>query len=441
MDKSRKGLLKAYVDLKREINNPNKLITARLFKKETSIHHNCIYREFDSFSNFKIIAEEAYLKSLTNNQRALLSEDAKKYNGDASREDCINDLRLIQEAHWGKHITRIFYREHGTYSDATWSQYFGTFQEYRRQAGLELSRQQHTLERQIARHASVDHYREYYNTNVLPYYNKYIKKASPRKIKTIMIMSDCHDKEICEFSLSVFIEECRIKQPDVICFNGDIYDLLEFGRYPVDPRHYDIVGRLEFVRERIFRPIRSACPDSQIDLIAGNHEMRLLKLLCDATPNVRILLSDVLEIDFPQIFGLDEFSINWASKFNLAAYSNADIKNEAKKNYRIYYNAFAVTHIPDQRLKSISGTNGHHHKAILESFNTVDKYTKMITSHTWTQTPAMHKPDAEYLSNAPGWNTGFLEVLINIETLEVVQKIHLTHDTWTVIDGRYYGRS
>lgn len=437
----KKDLIKSYVELKTRLNNPDFKISRDYFIKETSHRHREIYDNFGNYGVFREMAEDKYHQSLTSTQRALLSENSKKYDATATKNDCIDDLRGLQKEFWGKDISRNFYRSNGSYSDATWGQYFGNFLEFKRQAKLQLTRQQHKLERDIAKHASIDHYREYFNTNVIPYYNKYKKPDRPFHIKTILAMSDLHDKECCEFSLSVFIETCRIKQPDVIVLNGDIYDLLEFGKYNIDPRHYDIVGRFNFVKERVYAPLRKVCPDAQIDLIAGNHEMRLLKLMADATPNIRILLSDVMDIGFAEIFGLDEFQINWASKFDLGAYSNSDIKKEVKKNYVIYYNSFAFTHIPDQRVKSMSGSNGHHHCGKIDSYSYVDDMTCLIKQHTWSQTPGMHVPDAEYLGNTSGWNTGFLEVVINFKKHEVIQKIHFTHDEWTIIDGVIYERS
>lgn len=435
---SRKSIIKAYVKAKK---GPDHVLKRDEFLFLTGVSNRQIYKHFENWKELKILGEDEYFGNLTTSQKALLSEESKKFDEGASKEDCIEDLRSVQKNNWGKHITRNFYRATGLYSDSTWSQYFGTFQEFRRQAGLELTRHQHKVEVAIAKAASIDHYREFFNREVLPYYNKHIKPSpNPHHIKTIMAMSDLHDKECCEFSLSVFIAECKTKQPDVIVLNGDIYDLLEFGRYKTDPRHWDIRGRFDFVRERVFAPLRAACPNAQIDLIAGNHEMRLLKLLADETPNVRILLSDVMGLSFKDIFGLDEFEINWASKFDLGAYTKSDIKNEQKKNFRIYFGCFVFAHIPDKRLRSLSGSNGHHHQGLIDSYSVTDSSTHMTAQRTWSQTPGMHSKDAEYLSNTPGWNTGFLEVIINTKTRETIQKIHFTHDDWTVIDGRCYSR-
>jgi len=436
-----KELLTHYVDIKRNLEDPEKKISRESFSQILGFApHRQILKHFKTWTAFQEAAEIEFKKSLSPSQRSLLSENLKKFDPNATPDEMIEDLRRVQQDNWGKTITRMFYREHGSFSDSTWSLHFGSFQEFKRQAGLELLRSQHKIEVQQAKAVSLDHYREFFKREVLPYYNKHTKAPSPFHIKTILAMSDLHDRECCEFSLSVFIAECARKQPDVIVLNGDIFDLLEFGRYTVDPRSYDIVGRFDFVRERVFAPLRAACPDAQIDLICGNHEIRLLKLLADATPNVKILLSDVMGLSFKDIFGLDKYEINWASKFDLGAFSKKDLNNEAKKNYQIYFDCFVFTHLPDKRLKVMSGSHGHHHLGELKEFVYLDPVTHMGKVHSWSQTPAMHSKDASYLDNLCGWSTGFLEVIINAKTHEVFQKIHSIQNGWTVIDGNYYQR-
>lgn len=440
--KLKNNLLKDYLAIKKILNDHEKEITKFQFTNQTDWHSYHITAAWGNYTNLRDHAEEEYRRKLPVKVRALLSERTKKFDDSASQEDCIEDLRRVQNENFGADITRNFYRESGKYSDSTWNRYFGTFQEFRRRAGLELTRHQHKLERDIAKHASIDHYRDFFRSEVLPYLDKYKKGSSPFHIKKILAMSDLHDKECDLFSLSVFIDTCKRMQPDVIVLNGDIYDLLEFGRYSVDPRHYDIKGRFDFVKNEVFKPLRKNCPNAQIDLIAGNHEMRLLKLLADKTPNVRVLLSDVMNLGFADIFGLDEFQINWASKFDLGAYSKKDMNDEIKKNYRVYYETFVFSHKPDERLRSnMWGSNGHHHQGMIRSKNVVDPLNNQVKMLTWSQTPAMHVADAEYLENVNGWNTGFLEVTVNVETRQAIQKIHYTMDNWCEINGVFYERN
>lgn len=374
--------------------------------------------------------------SLSQAQRALLSEQSKKYDPNATKEDCIEDLRSLYKAAYPKDITRNYYREFGRYSDATWNQFFGTFLEFRRQAGLQLNRYQHGLEKSIAKQASVDHYRDYFRAEVMPFYRKYEKENTPNHIKTIKIASDIHDEECDEFALSVFISECERTQPDVIVLNGDIFDCYEFSRYTQDPRQMKLAERFKFVHDRVFRPLRKKCPNSQIDFIVGNHELRILKILADATPNIKVLLSDVVGLKFSDFFGIDEFQINFVSKLDLGVFSKVDIREQLKANYQVYYGCYAVCHEPDNRImQSMSGTNGHHHSAQMSSGANLNFGTT-----TWVQTPCLHVKDAEYLKNLSGWNMGFLDVTINLKNNQVIQNIIQVHETWAKIDGVFYER-
>jgi hypothetical protein len=81
-----------------------------------------------------------------------------------------------------------------------------------------------------------------------------------------------HDKNIDKFYLDVLLDTLKRVQPDVIVLAGDIFDCPEFGKYNVDPRDWDVVGRIKFAHENILAPMREICPTAQIDFIEGNHE-------------------------------------------------------------------------------------------------------------------------------------------------------------------------
>jgi hypothetical protein len=427
-------LVKEYCRIKKKLNKLTETV------KQTEFHENSKFKQkhYNSikmnFSELQGLGESHFYKNLPERQKALLTEADKIFDPSATKDDVIKDLREVQKLHPFKFISRTTYRALGRYSDSTWNRYFGTFHEFKRQAGLELTRHQHAAERGIAKHAAFEHYNEYFIKNVMPYYDKYKKKIKHEGIKTMMVLSDLHDIECDEFTLEVFIDTCKRKQPDIIVLNGDIFDLYEFSRFSHDPRHIKLKERFDFIHKRLFKALRDACPNAQIDFIMGNHEFRLVRLLADQSPHLRVLLSDVVGLSFSKIFGLDKYQINWVSKVDLGAFSKADIDNEMKKNYRIYFDCFAVTHEPDAVLmRSMSGTNGHHHKGM---------YTTSVNANrgviSWTQTPAGHVDDAEYLSGHKIWNTGFLEVTINVEAKQALQVIHQTYKTWAMVDGMLY---
>lgn len=438
VEKVRENLVKVFVAYKKKIKG--KKVYKDDFLKMTDATEKSL-REVGGFLKLQQYGESNYLSSLPTSHRALLSEQSKKFDPNATKEDCIEDLRnLAKEITLGS-ITRNYYREHGKYSDSTWNSLVGSFQEFRRQAGLELTRHQHKMERSIAQHASHDHYKVYYEQQYAPFFRKYEKPKVNEGIRRIMIISDLHDKECDEFTLATFIAECDRKQPDVIVLNGDVFDLLEFGKYSVDLREIDILGRFEYVWNNVFAPLRAACPDAQIDLVIGNHEFRLMRLLADATPNVRVLLSDVMGLELKDVFKLDDYQINLVSKFNLGTFNAKDVESQLRTNYQIYYGCYVVCHEPDKNLMVMSGTNGHHHRLEQRSNAFPDPTTGKIHQVTWVQTPAGHKSDAVYIQNMCKWNTGFLEVIINVDEKEVIQKIHQTYLSWTDVDGIIYRRT
>ena len=364
----------------------------------------------------------------------LLSEKEKKYDPNASTEDLIADLRGVQERHPDTYITRRFYRQHGRYSDSTWDSKFGTFAEYRRQARLELSRGQSQLEKQVAKHASLDARRGFYEVEVLPWNNKFEHDLSGRW-QTMMVASDFHDKETDPFALEVFLETCKSVQPSVICLAGDVYDHYEFSRFDKDPRGWDAAGRLAWVRDNLFRPLRSLCPDSQVDLLAGNHEHHLLRHMAERTPELRTILSDFMGLSFADLLGLREFEINLVCKHDLAAFKAADIRREIAKNRKTYWGCVTVDHYPDPKFGW--GTNwlaGHTHKPSLQV------HSNEILGGVWGYTNGcMCRIDNAYTDRNRNQNSF---ALVHVDTQKHLAQLEpiIFNDEFVTVAGKRYVR-
>lgn len=362
---------------------------------------------------------------------APLSETLIPKIKEGSRTEVIADLRKMVELNPEKVISRNFYRVNGTYAESAWNGHFGTFHEFKRQAGIVLTRQQHDLEKKIAKHASVDHYRAY-SAERMNWGENYIRERKSR-FKTLLICSDLHDRLCDPFLLRVLIDTARRAQPDGIVFNGDIWDAPEFGRYTVDPRVWDVVGRIKHVHEKICLPLREACPDAQFDWIAGNHEDRLVKHLADSTPALRAVLSDLHGFDVRKLLGLDRFEINFIAKSDLAAYSATNIKEEIAKNYKVYWESYVTNHFPEGINLGMPGTNGHCHK-----FKVTPRYSEVFGSYSWVQTGCGHIPDASYC-NGEFWDMGFLLVHIDTHKHRVAQEYVPVSD-FAVVGGKFYQR-
>lgn len=360
-----------------------------------------------------------------------MSESSTKAK-DVDAEQCIEELLRIANLDTTKIVSRNYFRVHSTIAESAWSQHFGTFEEFKRQAGIKLTRQQHGLERAIAKHASVDHYR-ILSAERLDYADKY-KRENPRRFKTLIAASDLHDIEIDPFFLRVFLDTCKRVQPDVVSLVGDIFDLPEFGRWTVDPRDWDVTGRIKFAHDSILSPLRQTCPEAQIDMIEGNHEARLLRHLADATPALRAVLSDLHGFTVGKLFGLDKFEVNYVAQSDLAAWSKRDQEREVAKNYKVYWGSVMCHHFPHARNMGLPGVNGHHHAhQVWPMFNPV------YGAYEWHQMGAGHHRSASY-AEGEKWHNGF--AIINVDTYTKTVNIdYVPVSDFAVSGGKWYYRS
>jgi hypothetical protein len=366
-----------------------------------------------------------------NHTEVPLSEDVSKFMEHWGAEECIVELKRIAEIDIEQVVTRNFFRNHSDISESTWNRYFGTFDEFKRQAGLKLSRQQHAHERNIAKHVSVDHYRQLNERQ--DWGSVYIRENNNR-FKTILTCSDLHDIEIDRFYLRVMIDTAKRVQPDAICFVGDVFDLAEFGKYGVDPREWDVVSRIKFVHDEIFAPLRAACPDAQFDFVEGNHEARLIRQLADATPALRAVLSDLHGFTVAKLLGLDQFEINYVAKSDLGTFSKTEFNKELAKNYKVYWDTVMCHHFPHARHMGMPGVNGHHHRHEIWS-----TYNPTFGPYEWHQLGAGHKREASY-TEGEKWHNGF--ALINIDTQTKATNFdYIPITDFAIAGGKWYHRN
>ena len=349
-----------------------------------------------------------------------------------NREAILKDIAHVGAMYDGDapYMTRRFYRENGQYSDRQIQNVFGSFREARRAAGLEDSRAQAGFLLQLAKHNAHDDMRAM-NIEKMDFGDKY-KRSKGTRFQTLVVASDIHDTNCDPFWRRVFIDHLSRVSPDIIVLGGDIYDLPEFGKYNVDPREWNVVGRIKWVHE-FLRDIRNAAPDAQIDFIEGNHEHRLLRHLSESSPALKVVLSDLHGFTVSKLLGLDEFEVNYIARADLGTFNKGDLMKELGKNYECYFNSFIVDHFPTGASRGVPGVNGHHHR-----YNSSTYYSHKYGSYRWDQLGAGHVRAATYC-DAEAWNNGFMTVHLDTEREIPVMNYHFI-ENFCEIGGKFYHR-
>lgn len=339
------------------------------------------------------------------------------------------DLQFHADPETGA-LSRAKYREVGTYSTDKIEALFGNFREARRQAGLDYTRGQTQVLNQIARHVSHDEYRQFQIDR--KDYGEKFRRPDSKRFQTLLVCSDVHDVEHDPFWVRVFIDTVKRVQPDKVVLGGDIFDLAEFGRYNVDPREWDVTGRIKWVHG-FLEQIREAASSAELVFIEGNHEARLLRHLSEATPALKTILSDLHGFTVPKLLGLDKYEVRYVARADLATFTQANLRHEIAKNYETFFDAFVVDHFPSGRNKGLSGCNGHHHKHEVWS-----AYSYQAGSYEWHQLGCGHRRSASYCDGSL-WNMGFAEVNIDTQTKSTMINYYPVQDH-AVVGGKWYVR-
>lgn len=369
-------------------------------------------------------------------ERARIIELKKAFDADATAEECKADLQALQGRYPFRTIFRNLYRAEGRYAESTWTQFFGNMQEFRAQAGLEPTRYQRAHEKAIAKHASLDHYPEWYRKNIEPITMMY-PRAERKRVNTLVSFSDNHGLKQDRFVYRVFKDVCEDMQPDVILWNGDQLDLYEFNRYGIDPRQADVVKELTYARDQLFRPIVEVCPNSEHIWNLGNHCWRLMKHMADASPYLRAVLADFVGLTWSDIFGVRELGINVNCKWDLKAFNQRDVEAQIRQNYIVFWDTFVAKHIIDANL-SISGTSGHTHRPETRTSSNLSRGKR--TPLNWTVTGSGCKGNAEYIEGLDRSSQGFGIFHIMPDSGIVVPENVIIQGDFAAVGGKYWYR-
>lgn len=252
----------------------------------------------------------------------------------------------------------------------------------------------------------------------------------------MVIGADFHDLDVDIFALRVFVDTILRIQPEIVCLAGDLFDLYEFSRYTQDPREFDPVARIQ-TGHSILWEIRDAAPNAQIDLIEGNHEMRLLRHLADATPAMLTVLSDLHGMTVSSLLGLDDFEVNYHGRGSLKArsFSERDHKRELGRNWKTYFDCVLAHHFPQGQKMGMPGFHGHHHLHQVWPHHSV----QYGGPYEWHQLGGMCKRIATY-TDGERWSNGFL--VVHVDTQRHCPNFEYIPITdFAVVGGEYYERT
>jgi hypothetical protein len=357
-------------------------------------------------------------------------------SGTLTKEDLTVLMQALSIENEGVINRRIWEDKTGV-TRATVDRLCGSFTVLKELAGIGITPSQRQRNNSVSKHVRSDKNKEL-GQDRLNWGSDYKKPGSDSRWKTVLIGADFHDIECDPFVLRVFLDTIKRISPDNIVMGGDLFDIPEFGKYTCDPRDWDASGRIKFALDHIVKPIREAAgPDVQIDLIEGNHEIRLLNQMCDDAPALMDVLSSIHGMTMRDIFGLDKYEINYIAKSDLHGWSKADERKSVSKNFEIYYDSFMFCHFPEQRAKSgMPGMNGHHHK-----HQVWPMCNQTFGSYEWHQLGGFHYRDASY-ADGEVWSNGFMIAHVDTKTKSTVFEYVDVKDHCCV-GGQYYlrGRS
>ena len=385
--------------------------------------------ELDGVENIKHVRPDIPSLSSTDPDP---KRDVVKISGvEYTAQEAIDDLKELSRTFPERRMTRDFYRRHANIPESAWTGLFGTFAEFVRAAGLEVSRYENRIRLRAAQHASNDKLREF-EKEKKSYGNRY-NRDRRKRFKTLIAASDIHDRWCDPFYLRVLNETVRMVDPEIICLAGDIFDCPEFGKYNVDPREWDTVGGIR-VGLDIIGGLREIAPDAQIDLIEGNHENRLLRHIAETSGSLRALLSDLHGFTVSKLFRLDDYEVNYVSNADLTTFTQRQLKDEIAKNYKVYWKTVMAHHFPHGRKKGMPGFNGHHHQ-----HHVFSEHSARMGSYEWHQLGAGQMREASYC-DASKWSNGFMICNVDTYTESVVFDYVDVGSTFSVAGGTFYYR-
>lgn len=335
---------------------------------------------------------------------------------DELREALVADLLRVYDhpcnPFRGFAASRKRYRELGRYPEILVIDYFGSHQEFLRAAELHDKRTTTKIMNKSARLHSQQQVARYAEEHVLRWHNKYDQGRNARRGQLEVVFgSDFHSDACDPFALRVFVETCRMIQPDFICLGGDLVDFPQMSRHRKLPGHFclSVNDEIQWVRANLFQSLRDACPEAQIDFIVGNHGLRLCSFLADSAPQ----LADLPSLSFAELFALDEYQINLVCRSNFLATTAKARREDVLENWKVYGESLVAHHgtscakfsaqVELDRFQ-MSTVCGHTHRPQMYWSNSLGTGALVSVNSGMMAMPSVGR---DYMAHPTKWNTSF----------------------------------
>lgn len=239
------------------------------------------------------------------------------------------------------------------------------------------------------------------------------KKRKAGKVETVVVLSDqhapFHSKPMHELTCRYLAEE----KPDRIICAGDLLDFPDISRHRTIPGDkYDAsVNECLQAGYDLLRDYREAAPDAQMQMIPGNHDIRLATKIIDQADkvwNIRAANDDVPALSLRRLLHLDHLHIDFIDETD---WTRAKVKINRRLTVR--HGHTTKKNPGPQLLASLGGSTiqGHSHRtsALYNTMHSEEGPEFRVAA----ETGCMCQIDETGLgyTTEPDWQNAFLKVV------------------------------
>lgn len=189
-----------------------------------------------------------------------------------------------------------------------------------------------------------------------------------------------HDQQ----AMDLFVEVCRLHQPDKIQILGDFLDLPSQGRFAKEASFARTTQMAIDAGYRFLASLRGVCPDAMIILIEGNHDKRLQTFVevntAEAFGIRRADMDELPVMSVPYLLRLDELDVRYEDAYPSAAdWDNKDTRNihGTRANSQGSTTSQYIKEIP-----SINTWAAHTHRTEITYKTTIGSYGRANESYS-----------------------------------------------------------